>query len=271
VLVPPLSAGSVGWCLAEMPDGGCAAGRSRPPVIAETWSATEHPSVAIGYAITTSEVHAISVRGNIVDTEAQPSLPSGLRAAVVELAGVNPERERLPRFAPLNASGETIFQAPGRGREIARGVLASELATVPVPDPARPTTGPCQVRLTAGSSHDGVTASAGNVVAEVKPSTGLIGEGYLACASTSYNYRGWRIVASLLLSAGNPAATPSPLPGAHKLRGDVGLFLAPGQEGTGVERELLARRVPGAWLVLSGAKLRQRLAVLAHLKAIVDL
>jgi hypothetical protein len=49
------------------------------------------------------------------------------------------------------------------------------------------------------------------------------------------------------------------------------VFYAPGQEGASMERVIVARRVPGAWLVVSGSQLRQRLAVLAHLDAKVDI
>ncbi len=74
-----------------------------------------------------------------------------------------------------------------------------------------------------------------------------------------------------MLNAGSPGASPHPLPQMQLLPGHPGVVYAPGPEGSGMEKDLFARRTPSAWLVVAGAKPAQRLAVLERLRAVVDL
>jgi hypothetical protein len=267
LLVPEVNAGVAGWCLSTPPEGGCARGRSRPPVVAETWSGGS--TGATGYALTTSAVRSVSIDGGaVIATHEQSGLPDGLRGVSVEIAGLDPERERLPRFTPLNAAGDVIPQAAGRGNEISRGTLAVEVPVRSVSDPARPQSGACRI-IAEGLGQ--VTVQGGSVVTVVKTYSGLIGEGYISCASTSYTVDGWPLLASVLLDAAHPGTSPRPLPDMRPLKGHVGMFYAPGPEGSSFEGGLVARRIPGAWLVVSRAKLQQRVSLLEHLHALVSL
>jgi hypothetical protein len=267
LLVPPIDAGWAGWCLATQPEGGCAAGRSRPPIIAETWESSSLPTVTVGYALTTSRVVSVSIDGgSSIPTSAETALPDGLRAVVIEIPGLNPERERLPRFTPLDAKGDMIRQSPGRGTEIRGGALSREVPIRNLKDPARPSSGPCRI---AAGNLPGLTTEGGSVIAEVKAYRGLIGQGYISCASTSYSLSGWPLLACVLLDAGHPGAVPPPLPAMKPLRGHPGVFEAPGSEGWSPERAQFARRVHGGWLVVARAKPRQRLTLLEHLRAAV--
>jgi hypothetical protein len=255
--------------MARSPTGGCAAGRSRPPVIAETWSAGGSPIVTSGYALTTSKVLYVSINGGPhIPTHSETALPDGLRAVVVQIPGLNPERELLPRFTPLNAKGDRIPQVSGRGSEIRQGILSSKMAVSNVDKPSNPASGIC--RIDVGPLF-GLRVGEGSVITTVQAHSGLIGQGYLSCASTSYNLNGWPLRASLLLDAAHPGATPLSLPDMKPLPGHPGIFRAPGPEGTMTEKEMLARRVPGAWLVVTMAKLKQRLILLEHLHASVQL
>lgn len=95
----------------------------------------------------------------------------------------------------------------------------------------------------------------------------VIGRPFLSCASTSYSYEGWPLVAAILLDAGHPGSMPASLPAMTALPGHPGVFAAPVAEG-----QALARRIKGAWLaVAQGHNLAQRLMLLDHLSAFVHL
>jgi hypothetical protein len=269
LLVPIIDAGWAGWCMATQSEGGCASGRTRLPIVAETWEASSPPTVTMGYALTTSRVLSVSINGGShIPTYADKALPGGLRAVAVRVPGLNPERERLPRFTPLNAKGDRILQPPGRGSEIRGETLAREVPIRNVKDPAHPMSDACRI-----SSGDlpGLMAQGSSVITKIMAYSGLIGQGYISCASSSYSLSGWSLVACVLLDAAHPGSTPPPLPAMTPLQGHPGIFEAPGPEGSTPERMLFARRVRGAWLVVARAKREQRLMLLEHLRATAHL
>jgi hypothetical protein len=66
---------------------------------------------------------------------------------------------------------------------------------------------------------------------------------------------------NVLLDAAHPGSTPALLPAMQPLAGHPGVFRGPGVEG-----ETIARRIPGAWLLVAKGKgLQQRLLVLSHI------
>jgi hypothetical protein len=159
------------------------------------------------------------------------------------------------RFTPMGANGSTPVQAPRPGPRLAMYVVTKGLR-----DPAHPSTGVCGIRTTPLS---GLKATGGSVILEQHAYPGLIGQAFVACASTGYLLNNWPILASLLIDAAQPGATPGPLPAMKPISGHAGTFEAPGEEG-----QQVARRVPGAWLVVSkGQGPQQRLALLEHLRA----
>ena len=131
-------------------------------------------------------------------------------------------------------------------------------------NPAQPTSGACRI----GSTHlTGLKIGGGSVITKVTSYSGLLGQGFISCASASYSLAGWPILAGMFLNASHPGMTPALLPAMQPLSGHPGTFQAPGSEG-----EMVARRIPGAWLaVAKGKALAQRLTLLEHLSATVDL
>jgi hypothetical protein len=68
----------------------------------------------------------------------------------------------------------------------------------------------------------------------------------------------------VLIDAARPKATPAPLPAMKPLVGHPGVFKALGSHGP-----ILARRIPRAWVVVSGGQSeQQRLSVLRQLYAV---
>jgi hypothetical protein len=266
LLVPQMNAGWAGWCLAELPAGGCARGKSRPPVIAETWTSEGPPAVTFGYVLTTSQVISVSIDGGSpIPTRTEAALPDGLRGVVVEIPGLNLETaDARPRVKPLNQKGETIAQPAGRPRQMSPGILGLEVPTRSLTNPARPTSGACRISSTPLT---GLKIGGGSVITRVTSYSGLLGQGFISCASTSYSLDGWPILAGMFLNASHPGMTPASLPAMQPLSGHPGVFQALSSEG-----EMLARRIPGAWLaVVKGQGLTQRLTLLEHLSATVHI
>jgi hypothetical protein len=264
LLVPDINAGWIGWCMTTSHEVGCARGRSRLPIVAETWSSSGPPSVTIGYALTTNKVHFVSVAGSRpIATRVEQGLPDGLRAVEVRIPNLNPEKEILPRFVPLGEDGRRIPQSQGRGSEIAPGVLGADVPVVNV-DHVFPVGGVCRIDV---SHVAGMVVQEAEVVSRVVSRSGIIGQGFLSCASTSYTLNKRQLTSGLLLNASRSGATPLALPDMRPINGHTGVFQAPVAEG-----EAVARRVVGAWLVVAGGGgIGQRLAVLEHLRGTVEL
>jgi hypothetical protein len=88
---------------------------------------------------------------------------------------------------------------------------------------------------------------------------------FVSCASNSYPYEGWPLVASVLLDPADPGSRPAALPGMRPLEGHDDVYEAEGSDG-----HMLMRRVPGAWLIVArGRNNGQLLRVLDHLTATV--
>lgn len=265
LLAPELNAGTAGWCLAVTPEGGCTAIRSRLPIVAETWSRSE--GVSKGFAITTSAVRAVSVRmvsnspSGTIATRAAAVLPAGLRRVGVEIHEGRRLGEAGPQFVPLDGNGNVIYDVRGQND------IATEVAIRNVPSSPAVAV-PC--RLVA-EPMSGLALGGGSVVTAVKAYGGLIGEGFISCTSSSYNLDGWPLLAAVLLNAAKPGAPPRPLPGMTPVAGHPGVFRAPSPEGTDIEKQMLARRVAGAWVVVARAKFKQRLTLLERLRVSLHL
>lgn len=269
LLVPSIDTGWAGWCVISVNGsvGGCPPGKSHPPIVAESWSSGGHPPETESYAVTTSEVTSVSFDSEPpIPTHSEAALPDGLRAVVLEIHGKSllEESGSLPHFVPLNARGERLPQS----RSASQRLLGVEVSTRRLENPAYPTSGPCRITM---KDLPGLNVEGGSVIVQVRSYSGLIGQGFLSCASTSYNLNGWPLLAGMLLDAAHPGASPPSLPGMKPLPGHPGIFQALGPEGSTPEEEVIARRFQGAWLVVARAKLKQRLALLEHLHATVHL
>jgi hypothetical protein len=282
LLIPVSGAGGGGWCVTTRRTGGSGAcptshlparlGPFLGPIVIEDWSgrsSTSEGPVNEAVILTTSEVGAVSLEGRApVTTRAEVVLPDHLRAAVIELRGgagrgtlgiAAPPPFPRSHFTALNSKGEEIpqthapgppleFQVPsqtwGRSQRTPRGVCGLEPRGI-----------------------EGLLFEGGGVMTVVRPHANIRGREFVDCVDTTYLLDNWPLEADVLLDAAHPGSTPAPLPAMLPLTGHPGVFRGPGVEG-----EMLVRRIPGAWLVVTkGEGLQQRLTLLEHLRATVHL
>ncbi len=270
LLIPETNAGWAGWrfiAIGGAQGGGCDGAQSHAPVIVEAWNGTDgggSSAETVGVALTTAVVARVRIGegGLSVPTRAEKGLPGGLRAAVVKVDGkLRSADGGFPRFIPLNSAGMTIPQS----RHETTNPLIKWLSARRVANPARPLKGICEIR--SRNNPRDLRVNGGEVISEVHSFSGIIGDGFITCASTSYELYGWPLVASVMISASHPGTAPPSLPDMKPVPGHRGVFSSPGGQQPGPEGELFARRVPGAWLVVGKAKASQRLALLKDLQA----
>ena len=217
---------------------------STGPIFAEGGCDENETSIET-YALTTSEVAAVSVAGGMpIATTTNSTLPDGLWAAAVEVLRHNGrpsvERQRhCPRLTPLDAHGKPISRTGKRGRPQAFRLPRTRQWEAP----ARPPAGVCELKATQLPRE--TVAYRGAVATRINPYHGLLGRALLSCADTVFIDREeHHLTTAVLLNASHPGATPARLAGMKPLAGHPGIFEAPGSEG-----EMAARRIPGAWLV----------------------
>jgi hypothetical protein len=266
LLEPGLNAGGVGWCMTPVgsSESGCGASAGRPPIIEESWSAEVSPGKQTsGYALVPSSVAAVNVNGSgSYATRDEVGLPAGLRVVSVELPGeaVTP----FPRFGALGSAGDVVTGNTS-GQVSGFGPLFAEIETTQLADAAHPTVGPCRIseRRSGAARVEG-----GSVVTHLRPFGGLIGQGFEVCASTSYNLRGWPLLAGVLLSASHPRMRAPAPPLTRPASGHPGVYEALG----GAEREpILLERVGPAWLFVARAERTERLTLLRELTVTLSL
>lgn len=250
-LVPALQGGTAGWCLATgyhtrgEGSGSCGEVTSTSTGPIFTAVGCEEDATAIdAYALTTSEVVAVSVAGGTsIPTTTNATLPDGLRAAAVEVLRHNGRPGvvgHCPRLVPLNMHGKPIA---GKGK-LGRPQAFRLPGTREWEAPTHPPSGVCG--LSSIQLPRETVPYQGAVATRIRPYRGLIGRALLSCADTVYiNHEEHHLTSALLLNASHPGSTPPPLPDMRPLAGHPGIFYAPGCEG-----ETAARRIPGAWLVV---------------------
>lgn len=281
LLVPELQGGWAGWCVATgyrtatTGSSGCgeATTTSAGPIFDEAGCAESETAIQV-YALTTSEVAAVSVYGGPpIPTTTNSTLPGGLRAAAVEVIrhdgkpNIEGGGALCPRLTPLDAQGRPVGRAGGSGKSQVIGLPGNLHWEVP----GRPSKGDCG--LAVARLPGKTMAVEGNVatrVGQLRPYRGLLGRAFLSCIDTIYVYhREHHLTAAVLLNESHPGGTPPPLPGMKPLAGHPGIFEAPGSSGRKV-----ARRVPGAWLVVEEEDrigLRAPVELLEHLHATLHL
>ncbi len=269
LFVPPVIVGEGGWCLKTEEGKACKEGKAlKGPIIGETWSGYGGPpDIRVGVVVTTSEVSAVSVEGGEpIATRTEGVLPDGLRTAVVEIQGGR-HFQYVPSFH-ISVPGPVSFVPLGRSDQPihqSRGPRVLLLFTEPTRNWTWPTgvsSGICEIRT---GNLEGLRIERGGVVTRLESHLGLVGQPLLSCTMTEYELNGSPILASVLVDAGRPGSSPTPLPGMRPLQGHPGIVEAPVAEGDSV-----ARRIRGGWLVVSrGANGRQRLTLLEHLGATV--
>jgi hypothetical protein len=206
-------------------------------------------------------VAAVSLYGGrAIATQPEAGLPDGLRAVVVELTGWKykagtPRRKIGLRFTPLDATGRRI-----REFRVSGSPLSVTTPVEPLSDPAHPGAVPCAIEI--GLPLAGLAITEGRVATSITPHRSRFGRPYLSCASTRVEFENSALLAAILVDAARPGAMPAALPAMRALSGHPGVYQAPG-----FENQMLARRIPGGWLVVQGEGVSQRLTVLEHLRA----
>jgi hypothetical protein len=267
LLLPRAEGGDGGWCLATVVGECHAASALRGPIIVEDWHGQGPPPVNIGVALTTSEVAGLTVgKGPTIPTRRESALPDTLRAAVIDVYGPGVPEPGFnitgppppPRFIPVNARGVPLAQT--------NAPRAPIWFTVPTRRWRTPTTTPrgvCQIRTTRLA---GLVETEGAIATRLIAPREPIARPLLSCISISYRLGRWSLIAGLLIDASHPGSTPSRLPALSPIPHSSAVQALDSQGG------IVARRVPGAWLIVGNGKgLQQRLTLLEHLRATVHL
>jgi hypothetical protein len=211
--------------------------------------------------LTTSQVAAVSFEGyGRIATYANALLPDHMRGAVVELRGRTGEGQtgELALRMLQMLHNIKIIEWSKDGRPIARTIATAPALTFGVPSRSwsrgqHAPQGICSISVSG--LDEASSFQEGTVMTAVRPHRDVRGREFVNCARVDYWLAGkWLIGADVLLDAAHPGATPARLPGTRPLPGHSGIFVAAGAEG-----KELARRVPGAWLLVTqGEDLAQR-------------
>ncbi len=261
-LYPGLEGGWVGWCVTVS----ASARHTRCPVDPaaageigyESWEAGG--SGTVGLAIAGESAEAVSVdEADTAELTTPVAGVTGVTAALVEIPAAFPAKsgwfDEFSRVQHgLRNSGSRGWGGPQRN--YAKALPASSWQA-----PQAPPAGACALTATHLA---GLRPRFGHVVTSLAPTPGVAGGGYASCIDTEYSFAHSSLDAAVLLDAAAPGqAAPVALPGEAAVRHHPGLYSAPGWNGP-----LLGRRVGHAWLVVEGgAKLKQRIEVLSHLRA----
>jgi hypothetical protein len=260
-LMPTLKVAQAGWCVVPeyhgVTDGDACGGVpvvSSPFLQVQGWG-----DVGSGYetsvAVTTPEVATVVVDGHVRLTPSQvPGLPYGLRAIriVSRVSRGGSRVQRHTTIAALDAQGRRI---PDNWQQLPRqGTVRTWRASASAPR------GICQLRA-AGMS--GLLDRGGQVAMSIAPfPSTLVGAAFVACIDAKYRLHGIPIDAEIMLDAAHPGDQPAALPDWKPVRGAPGVFSEGG---------LTATRVVGAWLLVrQGSGLAERLRLLRHLSATID-
>jgi hypothetical protein len=264
VFSPPVTGGAVGWCVdyrTPHESSGVCPGTAGAvnPIYEAGWGSSAPPPVTSGFVLTTSAVAAISVNGSPhIPTRADAAIPDGLRGVLVEIDSPGRQlRDLSPRVVPLDSRGKPIGQTEGSlaGSEFGlNGVFWQR--------PSRAPRGACEL---SGTHLAGLTAQWGHVVPRLRSFANLLPPALMSCIDTEYYLDNWPLDAAVVLNAARPGAPPEPLYDFKSVPGRPGVVESP-------SASQVARRAGGAWIVVEGGSgLRQRLTVLAHLRASIHL
>jgi hypothetical protein len=277
MLAPVLGAGEGGWCVtttrgaAACPSAGAAVFRG--PIVVEMWGGhggafgSEGSSVSLagvreGIVLTTSDVAAVSFEGGApIPTHPGPALPKGLRGAVLDLRdssqGTVPPRLPRARFVALNSKGKAIAESSAHGPPLQFRVPSRRWGRS-----EHPQIGVCTVEA---RKIAGLVSEGGAVMTAIRPHVDVRGREFVDCLQSNYMLERWPIEVDVLVDAMHPGSTPATLPALQSLAGHPAVY-----EGPGPESDTLARRIPGAWLLVAkGENLGQRLRVLEHLHVMI--
>jgi len=258
-LAPLLGAGEAGWCMQTITHmvtaTGSRASRACPdpptstgPIFAESCNGGGEKG-AIVFVLTQGDVASVSIAGGArIPTTTNSTLPDGLRAASLEAPEYRAKFDffrHCPAVSAFDGSGNAIRTKAKRGSP-----LSIRLHSRTWEHPKHPPVGACE--LDATKLRLGTVAWTGALATAIRSVPRLLGQAFLSCASTEYIHSGGHYIsAAILLDALHPGATPPPLPEITPLAGHRGVFEVPGSEVPGLAAWMVARRIPGAWLVVT--------------------
>jgi hypothetical protein len=268
-LSPALDGGQYGWCVgvsepgfSGIAGGGCSTTPTASvPLSMVLTSADGRTHKASIVVLTTPQVAAVLFDGDRRAATAElPGLPYGLRAA----------RIVLPFVGRRSAGGRLLFAAPAEPSLTPLDRAGKPIASAPVrpggQEPSLSARGPCALTV---RGVPGLAAKWSHVASEIAPYPGvLVGRAFFSCIDTEYYLHGWPLDAAILLDAERPGRSPAAIPGLSSVPGEPRYVNGPGD----FKGALTATRRGDAWLVVAGGSgLSQRLEVLSHLEATVEL
>jgi hypothetical protein len=174
-----------------------------------------------------------------VATAPLPTLPYGMRVAVIHSPLQKNRRPRLLHLAALNASRRPAVRAPDDGTGI-----HFEDWNRPQPQ----ADGICRLTVTGWPA---AVAEWGQVASAIRGYEGqIVGRGFLSCVDTEYYVPGRGMRAAVLLDAAAPDhSLPAPIPGLEPVTQAPGIYNGGAESLNG---PMTARREGKAWIVVSG-------------------
>jgi len=221
--------------------------------------------------LTAASVASVSIDGGPqIPTSPVAGLPFEMRSVLYDIPGVSPSELRRGAFSvrvrAFDANGQPVVYAPASAQPKPEPKPVLETRAWQLPAPAA--LGVCDMWPDRSKGVSGMTERAGTVVSNLRPATGLVGQPLISCANTEFTHlQEWSLESFMLLDLEHPGASPAAIPGMTPLAGRPGVYqsLLRGEA-------LVARRVPGAWLLVKGGPdLHERLRLLTHLRGAVHL
>jgi hypothetical protein len=273
-LTPNLTGGAYGWCLTVDGGGSC-------PIVptdgseldgalvgSEPRKDTEVLTLLLG-----PQAVAVLVDGKRVPAVTIAALPYHLRVATITISRPSAPAGHTGNGAPpspgpltpqsllaVDAQGHILRSThPYAGEPSARSIWWKRPTALPK--------GPCQIHA---HGVPGLQPEWGHVAASIAPyPERIVGRAFFSCIDTEYYLHNWPLDAAILLDAQHPGATPAAIPGLRRLSGAPAIYNGPGDGFHGPET---AVRKGDAWLIVAGGSgLAQRIDVLEHLSASVEL
>jgi hypothetical protein len=244
LLVPNISAGSVGWCVIRSNEGTCP-GTARWPVLFEAWRDSE------GYAVVSKGVYAVSVDGGApIKMTNGGTLEGGLRSIAVRLHGL--DKALRSGFVAVDHDGRRVPNALSGRR------LFFEVATRSA---GQSSGGKCKIY----ARPDAPKAEGARVVTESVAPGRLVSPGFLTCASAQFQLKGYTLYAGVLTGVADERTLPA-LPDMRAIPHVAGLYKIVAFEGEAIARQAAGHR---GWLVVSGGKPGLRIHLIERLSASV--
>lgn len=250
-VAPALQAGALGWEYVETEangagGGSCCSALTHPAQILSGSKSSGSGPWWTATVLAAPEVAAVSLEGRAPVPTRSGGLPYGMRSAIVPVKhlGVTP--------VAYDAHGQQVktkgFETLPKRHEF-EGPYAPHTWTAPASPPA---SAACAL---SASGLSGLSPIGGGVVLHVTGYKVFESHAFQSCADTDYRLGKSTLLAAVLLDAEHPGSKPAALPYMKPVSGLPGVFEALGggfMHGLNGSHELTAKRLPGAWLVVTG-------------------